>query len=132
MPNETSMLRRRALRLDQNPKHPLYQFALTPDELLVIADISRVSRDDTGKLIGYQRPEVKRHVANIVEYLDSGDVVFPNSIILALSSGIEFRQVRGPKVDDGLVQAGTLEIPLPKAGQQKPAWIVDGQQRAVA
>src|SRR5262249_47184505 len=54
------------------------------------------------------------------------------SIILALSSGIEFRQVRGPKVDDGLSQAGTLRIPLPKAGQAKPAWIVDGQQRALA
>lgn len=132
MPREASMLRRRALRLAQHPKYPLFQFALTANELLAIADVSRVSRDDADKLIGYQRPEVKKHIANIVEYLSSGDVLFPNSIILALSSGIEFRQVRGPKVDDGLVQAGTLEIPLPKAGRQKPAWIVDGQQRAVA
>ncbi len=72
------VLRRRALRLDQHPKHPLFQFALTPKELLAIADISRVSRDDAGKLIGYQRPEVKQHIANIVEYLDSAEnVVFP-------------------------------------------------------
>ncbi len=127
------VLRRRALRLDQHPKHPLFQFALTPKELLAIADISRVSRDDAGKLIGYQRPEVKQHIANIVEYLDSAEnVVFPNSIILALSSGITFRQVRGPKVDEGRAAAGTLEIPLSKSGQPKPAWIVDGQQRAFA
>src|SRR5262249_48374289 len=132
MPREASALQRRALRVDQHPKYPLFQFALTAKELLAVADVSRVSRDDAGKLIGYQRPEVKRHVANIVEYLDSGDVLFPNSIILALSSGIEFRQVGGPKVDAGLAQAGTLEIPLPKASQQKPAWIVDGQQRVLA
>src|SRR5215813_8474676 len=132
MPREASALQRRALRLDQHPKYPLFQFALTAKELLAIADISRVSRDDAGKLIGYQRPEVKKHVANIVEYLDGKDVLFPNSIILALSSGISFRQVRGPKVDDGLSQAGTLKIPLPKPGQAKPAWIVDGQQRALA
>src|SRR3954471_19535438 len=117
MPREDSMLRRRALRLDQHPKYPLFQFALTAKELLAVADVSRVSRDGADKLIGYQRPEVKKHVANIVEYLDSGDVLFPNSIILALSSGVEFRQVRGPKVDDGLSQAGTLRIPMPKQGQ---------------
>jgi len=132
MPREKSFLRRRALRLDQHPKHPLFQFALTPSELLAVADISRVSRDDAGKLLGYQRPEVKRHVANIVEYLDGGDVLFPNSVILALSSGITFRQVRGPKVDEGRAVAGTLEIPLPDVSQAKPAWIVDGQQRALA
>lgn len=31
-----------------------------------IAEISRVSRDDAGKLIGYQRPEVKKHIQDIV------------------------------------------------------------------
>jgi DGQHR domain-containing protein len=132
MPREATVLRRRALRLDQHPKYPLYLFALTAKELLAIADVSRISRDDAGKLLGYQRPEVKRHITNIVEYLDSGQVLFPNSIILALSSGVDFKQVRGPKVDDGLIQAGTLEIPLPRGNQAKPAWIVDGQQRAVA
>jgi hypothetical protein len=58
--------------------------------------------------------------------------LFPNSIILALFSRVRFRQNRGPAVDDGLPAAGTLEIPLPNGRQKKPAWIVDGQQRAVA
>src|SRR5207253_1880138 len=39
---------------------------------------------------------------------------------------------RGPKVSDGFAVAGTLEIPLPGDAEQKPGWIVDGQQRALA
>ncbi len=131
-PKRKKMIRRRALRLDQNPEHPLYLFSLTGDELLAIADISRISRNDAGTLIGYQRPEVKKHVQDIVQYLNSDDILFPNSLILALSSGVRFRSSRGPGVKDGLATAGVLEIPLPKPSQAKPAWIVDGQQRAIA
>jgi DGQHR domain-containing protein len=130
--NEPEAILRRAIRIEQHPRHPLYLFTLTAAELLRVADVSRVSRDSTGALLGYQRPEVKRHVRNIVEYLDSTQVLFPNSIILALSSGIDFKQIRGPKVDPGIADAGTLRIPLPRPGQPKPAWIVDGQQRALA
>jgi DGQHR domain-containing protein len=130
--NEPDAILRRAIRIEQHPRHPLYLFTLTAAELLRVADVSRVSRDSTGALLGYQRPEVKRHVRNIVEYLDGSQVLFPNSIILALSSGIDFKQMRGPKVDPGIADAGTLRIPLPRSGQPKPAWIVDGQQRALA
>src|SRR4051812_38865451 len=126
------VIQRRAIKIEQQRGHPLYLFSLTSTELMQIADISRVSRDDAGLLIGYQRPEVKRHVRNIVEYLDGPDVVFPNSIILALSSSCRFSAVRGPKVEEGPSVAGTLRIPLAKPGQPKPAWIVDGQQRALA
>ncbi len=34
---------RRALRIDQNMQHPLYMFTLTSDELLQVADISRIT-----------------------------------------------------------------------------------------
>jgi DGQHR domain-containing protein len=125
-------LRRRALRVLQDEAHPLYTFCLTGEELLAIADISRISRADSGKLIGYQRPEVKRHVQDIVNYLNGPQVVFPNSIILALPSDVRFVRSRGPEVDDGLAAAGILEIPLPGPGEARPAWIVDGQQRALA
>jgi DGQHR domain-containing protein len=129
---EPAVILRRAIRIEQHPKHPLYLFTLTASELLRIADVSRVSRDSTGALLGYQRPEVKKHVRNITEYLNGDQVLFPNSVILALSSDAVFKQVRGPKVDPGIAEAGTLYIPLPKPGQPKPAWIVDGQQRALA
>ncbi|MBX3418338.1 MAG: DGQHR domain-containing protein [Pirellulaceae bacterium] len=123
---------RRALRIDQNSQHPLYMFTLTSDELLQVADISRITRDESGNLIGYQRPDVRQHVQNIIEYLDSGEIIFPNSIILALSSSVKFKQSRGPGTDDGFAKAGTLEITIPSGDGPKPAWIVDGQQRALA
>jgi DGQHR domain-containing protein len=132
MKSSKTVLKRRALRLDQNGKNPLYLFSLTGEELLQIADISRISRDDTGKLIGYQRPEVKKHVEDIVTYLNGESVLFPNSLILALSSRVRFVLSRGPQLDDGLVTAGVLEIPLPDPQHEKPGWIVDGQQRAMA
>ncbi len=128
------VIRRRALRVVQDPKHPVLLFALTADELIHVAEISRVGRDGGGDLIGYQRPEVRKHVQNIQAYLDSGKgkTLFPSTLILALSSSVRFVQVRGPKIDDGLAEAGTVEIPVPSNGQRKPAWIVDGQQRALA
>lgn len=128
------VVRRRALRIVQDPAHPVLLFALTADELLQVAEVSRVGRDDGGELIGYQRPEVRKHVQNIQAYLDSnkGRSLFPNTLILALTSTATFTQARGPNVDDGLARAGTIEIPIPRAGKRKPAWIVDGQQRALA
>jgi DGQHR domain-containing protein len=127
-----TMLARRALRVPQTGKYPLYLFSLTADEILRVADISRVTRDDSGELIGYQRPEVRRHIHDIVEYLDSDEVIFPNPIILALSPDVRFESSRGPNVHDGQAAGGTLKIPVPTNGGPKPGWIVDGQQRAVA
>src|SRR5262249_16787283 len=106
-------IRRRALRLLQDEAHPLYVFSLTGEELLRVADISRSSRDDAGRVIGYQRQEVRRHVQDIVNYLDGESVLFPNSIILALSSAVRFTGSRGPGIDDGLATSGTIEIPVP-------------------
>ncbi|MCY1046710.1 DGQHR domain-containing protein DpdB [Corallococcus sp. bb12-1] len=126
------VIERRAIRVIQTPQHPLYLFALSAKELQAVAEVSRVSRDAEGRLLGYQRPKVKQHVRNITEYLNGEEVIFPNSIILALSSSVTFKKVRGPRMDDGWAEAGMLSIPLPKQGQARPAWIVDGQQRALA
>jgi DGQHR domain-containing protein len=123
---------RRALRIEQAGKYPMFMFALRADEVLQIAEISRVSRDEAGNLIGYQRPEVRRHVAEIIEYLNTEGSLFPNPIILALSSRSRFESSRGPGAGDGLSTSGRLTIPLSTEGTPKPAWIVDGQQRALA
>lgn len=127
-----SVITRRALNVEQLKGHPLYLFTLTGDELLEIADISRIAKEEGSRLIGYQRPEVRRHIQEIVSYLDGDQVLFPNSIIIALSSSCRFTRSRGPNVSDGFCAAGTLEIPLPGPGESKPGWIVDGQQRAIA
>jgi len=128
----TTTIVRRALRVDQSPEAPLYLFTLTGEELLKVAVISRISRDDVGRLIGYQRSEVRSHVQQIVEYLNSDLVIFPSTVVLALSSRVKFHSSRGPKTSDGLATAGFLEIPMNSDDRQKPAWIVDGQQRALA
>jgi DGQHR domain-containing protein len=126
-----SFIRRPALRIEQNKKHSIYLFSLTGDDILRIAEISRLSRDDAGKLIGYQRADVKRHIEDIVEYLNSDDILFPNSLILALTSKVRFRAQRSSGTDRGSIETGILEIPLSRNGN-KPGWIVDGQQRALA
>ena len=128
----SNCIERRALKIDQDASHPLFLFTLTGDELSQIADISRISRDRDGKLLGYQRAGVRRHVQNIVDYLNQDSILFPNSIILALSSRVRFKQSRGPGTGDGYAKSGTLEIPMPSNGGPKPAWIVDGQQRVLA
>lgn len=124
------IIERRALRLEQPGGHTLYLFTLEPLQILEVAEISRVGRDDGGKLIGYQRPGVQSHIKDIQAYLKTEDVVFPNSIILALDSSIRFRSSRGPNASDGAATGGTLEIRVD--GGRKPGWIVDGQQRALA
>ncbi|MEU9379542.1 DGQHR domain-containing protein DpdB [Streptomyces sp. NPDC048279] len=128
-----NLIRRRALRIEQNPKIPLYLFALEAGEVDLVADVARISRDEAGKLFGYQRPEKKQHVKQILEYLDGDDVLFPNGLILALPPAVRFKGSRGPNPSDGLATIGTLEIPLPESREApRPALIVDGQQRSLA
>jgi DGQHR domain-containing protein len=127
--SSTKFIERRAIRVEQNPAHPLYLFTLKASEVLQVAQISRVGRTEDGSLIGYQRAEVKEHIHGITEYVNSPDVVFPNSIILAFDSRVTFVRSRGPKVGDGLAEAGVLRIPV---NGRAPGWIVDGQQRATA
>jgi DGQHR domain-containing protein len=127
------VLKRRALRVEQHPSIPLYVFALAAEEVDRVADVARISRDEAGRLIGYQRPEKKQHVKQILEYLDGDEVLFPNGLILALPSNVRFKSSPGPASSDGLCTSGTIEIPLPDSPDApRPAWIVDGQQRSLA
>lgn len=124
-------IERRGLRLEQPGGNEVLLFTLAPSEVLRVADIARIARADQGQLIGYQRPEVRGHVRNIRQYLQGDNIVFPNSIIVALASdAVRFRGSRGPKTSDGYATAGTVEITI--ASGHRPGWIVDGQQRALA
>ena len=123
----------RALRTTQGDNLDVYALFVRGSDLVRIADISRISRDENNTLKGFQRPEIRSHVKGIVDYLNQGNVLFPNSIILALSPDIKFVAARGsrPTGDEGIAQAGTLRIPLRNDGLRS-AWIVDGQQRSLA
>lgn len=125
-------IKRRATKFLQSKELALYQFALTSEEIQQVADISRLSRDPNGKLLGYQRSEVRKHVGDIADYINSETPLFAHPLIIAFSSDVKFTGSRGTNVYDGIAKAGTLKIPVPREGQTKPGWLVDGQQRALA
>lgn len=123
----------RALHTEQGNGLDVFAFFIRGADIVRIADISRIERDDSDSLKGFQRPEIRSHVKGIVDYLNQGQVLFPNAIILALSPGIRFAASRGtkPTGDEGIAQSGTLTIPIYQEGK-RVAWIVDGQQRSLA
>ncbi|MDZ4062984.1 MAG: DGQHR domain-containing protein DpdB [Brevundimonas sp.] len=120
----------RALRTRQGPDIDVYAFFLPGDQVTQVADITRLRRGE-GSLEGFQRKEIRAHVAEIAEFLNQGPVLFPNAIILALSPQVRFESARGPAAERGDVRSGVLHIPVRPEGQ-RAAWIVDGQQRSLA
>ena len=110
----------------------VYAFFLYGADINRIADISRIRRDEH-ELKGFQRPEIRHHVKEITAFLDSGPVLFPNAIILAMSPQVEFASARGRSPGNmcEVGDAGTLSIPIYPEGR-RAAWIVDGQQRSLA
>ena len=123
----------RALRTSQGNGADVYSFFAPGHEIVRIADISRLERDEDENLKGFQRKEIRNHIKNIVEYLDQGNVLFPSAIILAFAPEIQFKQSRGPKPKNltDVASMGTLSIPIREEGN-RVAWVVDGQQRSFA
>lgn len=111
----------------------VYSFFMQGSKVSEISDISRIHRGDNGILEGFQRQEIREHIQQIIEYLDQGDVLFPNALILAFNTAVIFKQARGREPEGTLEfgQIGTLLIPQRVSGD-RCAWIVDGQQRAIA
>lgn len=128
-----SGIRLRALHTTQGDGLDVYAFFIKGGDIVEVADITRVGRDDSDSLRGFQRPEIRNHVRGIIDYLNQGNVLFPNAIILALSPSVHFAASRGskPTGDEGISQSGTLTIPIYSEGE-RVAWIVDGQQRSLA
>lgn len=127
----TSCINIHAVRTRQGGTE-VFAFFLPGVRILEIAEIARIKQSQDSQIIGFQRPEIRAHVRAIAEYLAGGDVLFPNAVILAVAPGAKFSGKRGTKNNDveGASEAGVLSIPV-RAGR-KSAWIVDGQQRALA
>lgn len=121
----------RAIRTRQGPCD-VFAFFLPGERILEIAEISRIRPAVCGGVAGFQRPEIRSHIRNIIDYLERGSVLFPNAIIIALAPGIRFSAARGtkPSLAEQSSEAGTLSIPV--RPDRKAGWIVDGQQRTLA
>jgi DGQHR domain-containing protein len=121
-----------ALAMRQAAAHELYGFAVDGKKLHDIAQVSRLGRSQSESIVGYQRPEVISHIAEIRNYLESPDAILPNSIVVAFDSRVTFRPLDDLPSSQTSVH-GHLLIPMANGDPRGlPGWIVDGQQRAAA
>lgn len=125
-----SVLQIPALAMEQSPGQEIYAFGVDGKVVPSFAAVSRARRnDDDPALVGYQRPEVNRHIAEIRSYLESDKPMIPNAIVIAFDERVHFES-HGVQ-PDGATRSGVLHIPV-VAGAEKAGWIVDGQQRVAA
>lgn len=121
-----------ALQIRQG-QQTIYTFGIDGKRVHEFATVSRVHRDSDAELAGYQRPEVLSHIKAIRRYLESDGAMLPNAIVLAFDDRVTFEPFSaGGSVD--YVTMGELVIPIDETlpEDQKPAWLVDGQQRSAA
>jgi DGQHR domain-containing protein len=123
-----------ALEIRQGKSRVLYSFAVDGKLLSRFATVSRIRRPEHEALQGYQRPEILSHVAEIRTYLESSDPMIPNAIVVAFDKRVRFEPVEGAPQGSPGSRMGTLVIPVDDSlpDEQKPGWIVDGQQRTAA
>jgi DGQHR domain-containing protein len=126
-------LRLPALEVRQGAHRTLYSFAVDGKRLSRFATVSRVHRDDNAEIQGYQRPEVLSHISSIRRYIESGDPMIPNALVVAFDKRVSF-EPDGPRVRGAYARTGTIVIPIEDdlADKDKPGWVVDGQQRCAA
>lgn len=135
-------LRVPALQVQQGPTRTLYTFAVDGKTLGEFAAVSRLGRDEQREVVGYQRPEVVKHIGEIRRYLESGAPMIPNAIVIAFDERVRFEAHAGLNAGP-YSEHGELVIPLLSSGNGSsngirssadhlPGWIVDGQQRAAA
>lgn len=125
------MLRVPALEIRQGSRR-VYALAVDGKRLSTFATVSRVHRDAEQQLGGYQRPEVARHIRTIARYLESPGALMPNALVVAFDARVRFAPASGVPAGDSV--PGELLIPVDEDAPEteRPAWLVDGQQRAAA
>lgn len=126
-------LRFPAFEVKQGRERRLYTFAVDGKQLPKFTTVSRVRRDER-QIAGYQRPEVLAHVAAIRSYVETASPMIPNAIVVAFDTRVRFESSAVPVSNNGYVTSGTLIVPVDEdlPDEDKPGWIVDGQQRCAA
>lgn len=126
-------LRIPALEVHQGQDRRLYMFAIDGKQLPLFCTVSRVRRQE-GELDGYQRPEVLAHVAAIRNYIESSSPMLPNAIVVAFDERVRFKPDEEAAPHSQVTRTGCLVVPMDATlpDEEKPGWIVDGQQRCAA
>ncbi|MDB4873535.1 MAG: tgtA5 cluster protein 1 [Gemmatimonadales bacterium] len=128
----TRVLRLPALEVDQGSGRLLYSFAVDGKKLPMFATVSRVQRAEDAEIHGYQRPEVRNHIASIKRYIESEAPMIPNALVVAFDKRVHFEPLPGSNTIE-YARQGTLVVPISdETAGDKPGWIVDGQQRTAA
>ena len=97
-------------------------FVANANQIEKIARVSRVGRDASQELFGFQRSQIGNHIQEIHDYLENEDAVLPNAIILAFIDGVQLKLNADKK--SGVIIIDIADKPL--------GLIVDGQQRYTA
>ncbi|CAG9261455.1 conserved hypothetical protein [Paraburkholderia unamae] len=111
----------RAVAAHQAPGANVLTFAAKAADILATCEISRAGRSESGKLFGFQRPQIAGHIQEIQDYLEKREAVLPNAIVVGFLGGAKIKAL-----GDGIV-----EIMISTANG-KPGFVVDGQQRLTA
>lgn len=125
-----SFLKLKALKIEQ----PLASFYITKIKASQLLEVSFSEEleyiDDNGELKGNQRPKDEKRLQSIARYIDSVEMSFPNSIIIAANYDKLTGQIIDNETDRWLVKktdADIYEIEIPS--NRKLASIIDGQHR---
>lgn len=111
-----------ALLSMQGESRRVAMITATGSDIRRIATIARLGRDGEGKIIGFQRPQIAAHIAEIREYLERADAVLPNCLVLAFVGSARIVPKKG--------RAAVLEVDVDD--DLPPGYVVDGQQRFTA
>ena len=122
-----------AIEVQQSKNRKIYSFVVDGKQVSSFATVSRIKRDGA-ILSGYQRPEMLNHITEIKKYLESESPMIPNAIVIAFNSKVKFTPSKNNELSNSISRVGTLSIPINDSDDynDKPGFIVDGQQRLAA
>jgi DGQHR domain-containing protein len=107
----------------------VYAVLVDGKQLDRFATVSHIRRGEQNQVFGYQRPQVRAHIAEIRAYLESERPRIPNAISVAFDERVRFEPVAASSSQ----RYGKLIIPVDELEPEaKPGLIVDGQQRCAA
>jgi DGQHR domain-containing protein len=74
------------------------------------------------------------HIAEIRSYIESRNAIIPNAIVVAFDKRARFEPSDVQPIGPTYTRVGTLVIPVDESlpHEDRPGWIVDGQQRVAA